>query len=277
MRECGPEGGFFLRGGAQSCLLLGDPRKAGRMRALGEALNESGFSVSAPDYAGECETSGPPGASNWRSWLDSAREAYARLDRAFESVCVVGFSIGGALAVVLAAEYPVKAVALIAPALRPQGRLGFWVYRHSPGAQDDPPEIGGIPDPAGAPAREGQFPPAVGVAAPEPARGASIASREAMMMLPPVRPRDVRAIARLARRSLFAVVAPILIVQPEKDEAAHPSGAKLALSSASSREKDVLWLTQSRHECLEGPRRALVVRAIKSHLCREPASKTLEN
>lgn len=97
------------------------------------------------------------------------------------------------------------------------------------------------------------------------------------MMLPPVRPRDVRAIARLARRSLFAVVAPILIVQPEKDEAAHPSGAKLALSSASSREKDVLWLTQSRHECLEGPRRALVVRAIKSHLCREPASKTLEN
>lgn len=235
MTSANRDGGFFLEGGARGCLLLDGIPASGGMRRLGEALNQSGFTVSAPGFLCASETSRPPRASNWRIWLDEAREAYTRLSALCPSVSLVGRSSGGALAVILAAQYPVSAVALIAPALRL--RTGLAGMR-----------LGGA-----------------GEEAPGQAPAPRFSTRDALM------------ISRFARRSLFAVVAPILILQPERDDPIHPSSARIALSGVSSREKRVLWLAQSRLDSADEAQWARISDAIKSHLCRASAVKSLVN
>jgi esterase/lipase len=197
------ERGLYLAGGADSCLLLPGLSSADGARRLAEELNQSGFTVSAPDLFFCHETLAGFSTSNWRTWLDEAREAYMRLDRSMASVSLVGIGLGGTLAVILAAEYPVLAAVLVAPVLRMPGFQGLF----------NPP-----------PACEG-----------------GTGGRTARL-------RDEWAVNRLARRSLFAVVAPLLIVEPERGGFVHPSSAKLAYSGVSSREKRIEWLAQSRQE-----------------------------
>jgi len=210
-------GGYSWEGGADSCLVLPGLSGAEKARRLADEIHQSGFSVSMPflSFCNETSDGSPP--SNWRNWLDDAREAYTRLDRTMSSVAVAGIGVGGALALILAAEYPVSAVVAIAPTLRMPGMLGFW------GA---PPEceVGGV------------------------------------------RMRDLRTVARLARRSLFAVVAPLLVVEPERGGFVHPGSARLAYSDVSSREKRIEWLEKSRREFPVDAEYRQALAAIRSHL-----------
>jgi carboxylesterase len=232
MIERGSGSGFFLDGGADSCLLVSGLSGAEQMRPLAEALHEAGFTVSVPGIRYTDETSNAVFSSNWRTWLDEAREAFTKLDRTRASVAVVGFGVGGALSMILAAEYPVSAVVAISPYLRTRDVLAlyFSIYsRHR---------------------RTG----------------------EALFRL-----RDLTAIVRLSRRSLFAVVAPVLIVQPEDGEYVHPSGAKLVFSGVSSRDKRILWLSHSRHDFPSAGDREEVWDAIKNHLRHACAPNALVN
>jgi carboxylesterase len=225
MSERGPGEDRILMGGRDSCLLLPGLSGMAQARRLAENLHESGFTVSLPDPGFCRETSGGRSPSNWRIWLDEAREEFVRLDRTMDSVAVAGIGIGGALALILAAEYPVSSVALVAPALRMPGFLGLW-------------------------------------GSPYGCEG--------------VRLRDLQAVARLARRSLFAVVAPVLVAEPERGDV-HPSCAKAVLSGVSSREKRVEWLTQSRHEFPSEAEFPLALAAMKNHLRPDCAPKALVN
>ncbi len=230
MGKRGPGGGLFLEGGADSCLLLPDFPNTGWTERLAEELNQAGFTVSAPDLAFFHETSNGPSPSNWRSWLDEVREAYARLDRTMRSVAVAGAGIGGALSLILAAEYPVSAVVAMDPALRMPGLMGMF-------------------------------------------RPASV--REGLTGSGMIRMRDVRAVVRLARRSLFAVVAPILAVEALPGGFLHPTSANLVFSGVSSREKQVLWLPRSHPESLSEAELEQSLDAIKNHLRRATDQKRL--
>lgn len=212
-------GGYFWDGGADSCLVLQGLSGAEKARRLAEGIHQSGFSVALPLLSLCHETSDTLPPSNWQNWLDEAREAYTRLDRKMSSVAVAGIGVGGALALILAAEYPVSAVVAVAPTLRMPGMLGFW---------GPPPDCEG---------------------------GTGT-----------VRMRDLRAVARLARRSLFAVVAPALIVEPERGGFVHPGSARLAYSDASSREKRIEWLAKSRREFPDDAEFRQTLAAIRDHL-----------
>jgi carboxylesterase len=50
-------------------------------------------------------------------WLKAAKEAYEDLAKEYEQVDVMGHSMGGAIAIILASLYPIKALVLYAPAL----------------------------------------------------------------------------------------------------------------------------------------------------------------
>jgi carboxylesterase len=219
MSERIKSGGYFWDGGADSCLVLPGLSGAEKARRLGDEIHLSGFSVSMPLLTYCLETSDNLPPSNWGTWLDDAREAYTRLDRKMASVAVAGIGVGGALALVLAAEYPVSAVVAIAPTLRMPGMLGFW---------------GSPPDCEGGTGN--------------------------------VRMRDIRAVARLARRSLFAVVAPALIVEPVKGGFVHPGSATRAYADVSSREKRIEWLERSRREFPGDAEFRQALAAIRNHL-----------
>ncbi len=224
------EGGLFLDGGADGCLILSDIADGPAARALAGELNRSGFTVSAPALYTARETLAGAAPSNWKVWLDRAREAYARLSRARPSVAVAGLGIGAALALVLAAEYPVFAVAAVSPVLR---------VRCAPERRRLAPDRAGP---------EGEAP----------------------------RARDVFALTRLARRSLFAVVAPALIVREAGGEA-HPGGAHLVFTGISSRQKRMLVLTQPRPNSPGSAHPGQAWDAIKSHLRLASAANTLVN
>ena len=232
MREAETDGEFFLDGGAVSCLIVHGLAGAGQVKSLAEALNNDGFTVSVPEIRYGHETLNGASPSKWGDWLDAAREAYSKLDRTHASVAVVGIGIGNALSMILAAEYPVSAVALVAPLIGARGALKLYgsLYR-----------------------RRGE-------------------TGEAIPRL-----RDLLSVVRFARRSMFAVVAPVLILTPEHGEFTGPTDAKRAISLVSSRDVRIQRMTHARHDFPTGADQSEAWSAIKSHLRHASASIALEN
>lgn len=221
----------FAEGGRHACLILPGFSENEEARVIAGALREAGFVAIIHKTRRGDETTGGAFSSNWRSYLDGARETYAHLARAHGSVAVVGFSLGGVLALILAAEYPVSSVVSVNPALKLREPFRLFFSRQ----------------------------------ARTRLTGGEIGAGDAL------------ALMRLARRSLFAVVAPALILQTEDLGSVHPRAAKLAFSGISSREKRLVRLTQPCRGLRGETVSAQAVSAIKSHLCHAFALKTLVN
>lgn len=88
------------------------------LRYLGGALHAAGWTVHVPLLPGHGRTLAAFGRSDAAAWLAHARDELATLRARHREVALVGLSMGGALATVLAAENPdVRALALLAPYL----------------------------------------------------------------------------------------------------------------------------------------------------------------
>ncbi len=90
------------------------------MRYLGEALNRLlGCTVSAVLLSGHGLTPEALESSGWPDWLNSAEEGLETLSRRCPRISVVGFSMGGLLALLLAERHPdtIRRLALLATPL----------------------------------------------------------------------------------------------------------------------------------------------------------------
>lgn len=83
---------------------------------LARALASAGFAVSAPLLAGHGETTAVLAATRWQDWFASAEAAFDQLLRACGEgrVAVLGFSMGGLLALRMARLRPDSVSALVA-------------------------------------------------------------------------------------------------------------------------------------------------------------------
>lgn len=104
-------------------ILHGYTAGPGEVRYLGERLNEAGFTVSIPRLPGHGTRKEDLLAVNWRDWLRRALDAYMDLAPLCLRVHVVGFSMGGILAVLTAARLSVSRLVLIAPGILNRNRL----------------------------------------------------------------------------------------------------------------------------------------------------------
>lgn len=99
-----------------ACLLLhgfaGSPKDFG---TLGERLAEAGFFVHLARLPGHGTTPADLEAQTVETLLAGARADREALERRFSRVALVGFSMGGALATLLAAEDPPDRLVLVAP------------------------------------------------------------------------------------------------------------------------------------------------------------------
>ncbi len=94
----GPHGALVLHG------FTGSPVS---MRPLAEALAAAGFAVELPLLPGHGTSVEDMQATNWPDWVAAAEDAYAALAaRVSGRVVVVGLSMGGALACLLASRHP---------------------------------------------------------------------------------------------------------------------------------------------------------------------------
>ncbi len=101
------------RGRAAALCLHGLTGTPYEVRSLGEAIAAAGIRAVGPALPGHNETPERLAATSYTDWLEAARTEFHRLREDFESVFIVGMSMGGLLALALAEEEPVDAIATI--------------------------------------------------------------------------------------------------------------------------------------------------------------------
>ena len=115
----GPAGPFRIMRGRVGCLLLhgltGTPYE---MRDLGEALAASGISVLCPLLPGHGTSPEDLDKTRWPEWEAAALAAFDELGAGADQRFVCGLSLGGTLAIRVAARREVAGLILLSPALK---------------------------------------------------------------------------------------------------------------------------------------------------------------
>jgi len=219
LQEEGSHGVLLLHG-------FGDTPQT--LSLLARRVHKAGYSVLVPLLPGHGRSMRAFTQSRADEWIDSARSALLEMREKSPAVSVVGLSMGGALAVLLAAEsQDISALILIAPYLgMPRvlrlaaathwlwGRLAGEINASNPRSIRDPIE------------REKNL-----------AYGAVTA--RALFELAKVMTR--------ARKALPRVTAPTLIVQSRQDPRVSPEVAEFAVRELGAKEKQLVWTEGAGH------------------------------
>lgn len=87
------------------------------LRAWAQSFADAGFAVRMPLLPGHGTTWQDLARTRWRQWHGALDDAYLELDADCDQVFAAGLSMGGALALRIAATRPVAGVVLVNPAL----------------------------------------------------------------------------------------------------------------------------------------------------------------
>jgi carboxylesterase len=217
---------FDLPGGGRSaalCLhgLTGTPYE---VRSLAEAISATGIRAVGPALPGHNETPERLAATSHTDWLEAARAEFQRLREDCESVFVVGISMGGLLALALAQEEPVDALAVIGTPLA-LCQPCAWLIPLAKYLRPMPPKSWGsdIHDPA------------------------ARARHPGYQVMPMNSVHELQRLQRRVRPQLARITAPILVAHGVHDRTARPRDAVEIRDSVSSEVRDYLLLAASGH------------------------------
>ncbi|HET7173563.1 MAG TPA: alpha/beta fold hydrolase [Nocardioidaceae bacterium] len=215
---------FHADGGPAGVLLLhGFTGTPASMVPWGRALAAEGFTVDVPRLPGHGTTWQELNRTRWEDWYGEARRSLGGLRSRSEQVFVCGLSMGGCLALLLAAEQPeqVAGLALVNPSVTSTDRRLTAV----PLLKHFVPAIKGIGGDIKRPGVE-----------------------ESGYDHTPLRALDsLRGMWRHVRDELPKVVAPILLFRSRTDHVVDPSSAELIRQRVSSREFTEQPLEDSYH------------------------------
>lgn len=219
LREEGSRGVLLLHG-------FGDTPQT--LSLLARRLHKAGYGVLVPLLPGHGRTMRAFRKSRADEWIEAASGSLATMQRRHSETSVVGLSMGGALAVLLAARSrDMPALVLIAPYLgmplplriaaatqQLWGRFAGEVNARNPRSIHDPIE------------REKNL-----------AYGAVTASAL----------NELWKVVRRARKALPAVKTPTLIIQSREDPRILPGVAESALNRLGAEEKRIVWTEGAGH------------------------------
>ena len=191
-------------------------------------LAKSGLSVYAPLLPGHGRDMKQFTSSRADEWILAAEDAFLEMRARYRVVSISGLSMGGALAVIVAARHhDVASLVLFAPYLgMPRwlraAAMTHWAWGAVAGA----------------------------VSASSPLSIHDPLERVKNLAYGQVTGRTIHELARVvrrARRSLKSVVAPTLIIQSREDPRVAPSVAERALAKLGAKEKQILWTSGAGH------------------------------
>lgn len=121
---------FFLSGSATAILLLhGFTASPSEVKALGQSLQQKGYTVSAPLLPGHGSHPKHLNATTLGEWQQAVTTELDFLLASYERVIMVGLSLGGLLALWSAEQgFAITGVVAINPALELKSRLSLLAY-----------------------------------------------------------------------------------------------------------------------------------------------------
>lgn len=219
LRKSGTQGALLLHG-------FGDTPQTLRLLAL--RLHSDGYSVRAPLLPGHGRTMREFSSSTADDWIGAARDAMAQMRGEAPSVALVGLSMGGALAAIVASEVAdTPALALLSPYLAMPRHLMMAASTH------------GI---------WGRY-------------AGEMRSRHPLSILDPVeRERNLGygtvtgsalyqllRVVRIAKAALSAVHAPTLLIQSRQDPRCTERTARRSLAEIAARDKKLVMTEGAGH------------------------------
>ncbi|GAB4160470.1 MAG: alpha/beta fold hydrolase [Candidatus Promineifilaceae bacterium] len=232
---------FFFRGSAErghiGCLVLhGFTGVPGDVHSLGTHLAAQGYTVYGPRLTHHGTDPADLNRSEWHDWYLAGLDGWHVLHAQCQEIVVIGLSMGGSTALLLAARQPVKAVVSMAAPLYlyPDWKLRFtrYIWRVYP--------FSAKPARSSQQEAEEQF------------------ERESYNVNP------VRGVAELleylevVEAHLRDVKAPTLLVHSRQDQTVPPGNMDYIYERLASVEKERLWLEQNSHVITESAEKALL-------------------
>jgi len=224
----------FLPGGEEAVLVLhGFTGYPGEFTYLADRLHGAGFTVSVPRLPGHGTRGDDFLQTGWRDWLRRFTDAYLDLRAEYRTVHVAGLSMGGVIALLLAAHFDIPRIALMAPAvvnrrraivLAPLLRLLFRRMNRGEGELPEDPDLRAI-------------------------------AREYGSYDWPAQADSLRKLQVRARRELPGVRSATLVYVSDADESVPPEAADLILNGIASPEREKVHLRNSPHVMVNGPER----------------------
>jgi carboxylesterase len=248
LKGCGP---FEMGQGDRAVMLVhGIAGSPAQVRTLGEFLAGEGLKVYAPLLPGHGTHHSNLYFIGWREWYDHVVVEYQRLCKLHSEVYVIGFSLGAALSLRLAAEFPVKKLVVIStPLYWFSDRLPLYnllrIFRYF--------------------ARNSRaFPKKL----PETVDGPEY------MIYKRVPLDALWAVVELSwevQARLKDISSPTLILHSRRDIAARPRGARKVYQQISSCVRRLVWLHKTRHGVMHGSteERDLLQRELRDFLIKE--------
>jgi carboxylesterase len=247
---------FLLQGGDHGCLLVhGFTGGPGEMRGLGEHLAGRGHTVFGVRLAGHGGSPDELAAVHWRDWLADAAAGLAYLRGRCARVSLVGFSLGGALSILLAAQEPLDHLVLLATPLRLQGdwRVNLLALMRHTVPWFYPFERADFSAPAVRAQVLARQPDAD---LDDPAVQAYL-RRQVRISTGAID--ELRLTLAAARAALPRVRAPALVMHGRDDDTAPLDSAETIVARIGSSRKELLWWEQTGHQMLvEGPHRQAI-------------------
>jgi carboxylesterase len=194
------------------------------VRPLGAALAASGIRALGPLLPGHGASPEALARVSHTEWMTAIRAAYRGLRDQHVHVYVVGLSLGGLLALWLAAQEDVDALVVVAVPLRLRSRLlpllplakrvlPFVSKRHGSDIRD----------------------------------AAARARHPSNLVMPLASIQELVRMQHRVRECLGRVTAPILVAHGSFDATAHPDDAREIAGRVASPERELLWLPSSGH------------------------------
>ena len=219
---------FFLEGGENAVLLThGFTGSAGHMRPIGDCLNAAGFTVKGILLPGHGTSLAEMRKSTWHDWLEAEFTAVRELKERYRTVTVAGLSMGGCLSLIAAEQMQADACVTLSAPMKTLQKF-TWM---APALALVKPEImwqnGAVNDTRRL----------------DPEYNIGYAG------MPTARVADLNRLMKQARKNLYSITCPLLIVQSHGDETISPDSAQIIYDGASSAVKQMLWVEEVPHVC----------------------------
>ena len=216
---------YLLPGSRRGALLLhGFTASPTETRPLGEFLHHRGLTVLGVRLAGHGTTPEDLRNTTWNDWYGSAEAGFRELDGRVDRLFVGGVSLGGILAVMLAADHPgrIAGVSLMAPSFFLRSRLLFLAPLIARFRAEWPKR----PESRAYYERHGLF---------------SYPTRPTRSLV------ELRSIMQVGRRRLREVRTPTQVIMGRRDRLVDPASGDRILARLASPQKELLFVENSDH------------------------------